>query len=233
MTACEKHYSIRNLSRQYSKGVVRRCSLKRSSEKFRKIQKKTPVFYCEFRKFSKNSFCYRTPPVAASTPKMELFAKIINFWKPNIAPSQMLGRVLDTPLKLENPSEVRLMRKRNPKSAHPNSSPTKIQKLCQVRVTLLISSACFNDTHMEKLCFIQFSTRMAGWLLLTFLICLHNQLSSIIHCIITYQEYRCLKNVIYQNELLLPTARFRAIWVGFCLNTGKRFFLRGFIFKPT
>ena len=145
----------------------------------------------------------------------------------------MLGRVLDTPLKLENPSEVRLMRKRNPKSAHPNSSPTKIQKLCQVRVTLLISSACFNDTHMEKLCFIQFSTRMAGWLLLTFLICLHNQLSSIIHCIITYQEYRCLKNVIYQNELLLPTARFRAIWVGFCLNTGKRFFLRGFIFKPT
>ena len=187
MTACEKHYSIRNLlSRQYSKGVVRRCSLKRSSEKFRKIQKKTPVFYCEFRKFSKNSFCYRTPPVAASTPKMELFAKIINFWKPNIAPSQMLGRVLDTPLKLENPSEVRLMRKRNPKSAHPNSSPTKIQKLCQVRVTLLISSACFNDTHMEKLCFIQFSTRMAGWLLLTFLICLHNQLSSIIHCIIKH-----------------------------------------------
>ena len=28
-----------------------------------------------------------------------------------------------------------------------------------------------NDTHREKLCFIKFSSRMAGWLLLTFLIC--------------------------------------------------------------
>ena len=37
-----------------------------------------------------------------------------------------------------------------------------------------------------KSCFIQFSKRMAGWLLLTFLICLHNQLSSIIHSIITF-----------------------------------------------
>ena len=43
-----------------------------------------------------------------------------------------------------------------------------------------------NDTHREKLCFIQISTRMAGWLLLTFLICLHNELSSIIHFINTY-----------------------------------------------
>ena len=40
----------------------------------------------------------------------------------------------------------------------------------------------FNDTH-KKNCFIQFSTRMGGWLLLTFLMCLHNQLSSIMHCI--------------------------------------------------
>ena len=38
-----------------------------------------------------------------------------------------------------------------------------------------------NDANSEKLCFIQFSTRMAGWLRLTFLICLHNKLSSIIH----------------------------------------------------
>ena len=41
------------------------------------------------------------------------------------------------------------------------------------------------DTHREKLYFIQISTKMAGWLLSTFLICLHNQLSSIIHSIIT------------------------------------------------
>ena len=37
-----------------------------------------------------------------------------------------------------------------------------------------------NDTHKEKLRFDQFSTRMGGWLLLTYFICLqHNQLSSI------------------------------------------------------
>ena len=44
-----------------------------------------------------------------------------------------------------------------------------------------------NDTYREKLCHIQFNKRMADWLLLNFLICLHNQLSSIIHFIITYQ----------------------------------------------
>ena len=50
-----------------------------------------------------------------------------------------------------------------------------------------------NDTHRESSltiltgkdwCFTQFSTGMAGWLLLIFLICLHNQLSSI-HSIIS------------------------------------------------
>ena len=50
-------------------------------------------------------------------------------------------------------------------------------------------------------CFIQFSTGMAVWLLLIFLLCLHNQLSSI-HSIISTD-----------------------VWVSFCLNTGKRFFL--------
>ena len=62
---------------------------------------------------------------------------------------------------------------------------------------------------------------MTGWLLLTFLICLHNQLTSIIHCIITYQEYRCLNNVIHETDsknkwLLLPasfTAKFRLVFV--------------------
>ena len=55
----------------------------------------------------------------------------------------------------------------------------------------------------KKLCFTQFSTRMDAWLLLTFFICLHNQLSSI-DSIITY---RGLENVIHQidstNEWLL------------------------------
>ena len=60
------------------------------------------------------------------------------------------------------------------------------------------STPC-NDTHREQLCFTQFSTRMAGWLFLTFFIYLHNQLSST-HSIITYKEYRCLKNVIHQTD---------------------------------
>ena len=42
-----------------------------------------------------------------------------------------------------------------------------------------------SDTHREKQGFTQFSTGMAGWLLLTFFICLHNELSSI-HSTITY-----------------------------------------------
>ena len=60
---------------------------------------------------------------------------------------------------------------------------------------------------------------MAGWLPLTFFVCLHNQLSSI-HTIITYWEYRCLKNVIHQidskNEWLFLSASFTAkLWLVF------------------
>ena len=43
------------------------------------------------------------------------------------------------------------------------------------------SSKCDNGKN-----FIQFSTRMDGWLLLTFFMCLHNQLSCIVHSIIAY-----------------------------------------------
>ena len=43
-----------------------------------------------------------------------------------------------------------------------------------------------NDTHREKLCYIQFNKRMAGCLVLNLLICLHNQLSFIINSVITY-----------------------------------------------
>ena len=41
----------------------------------------------------------------------------------------------------------------------------------------------------EKLCFTQFSKRMAACLLMTFLICLHNQLSYI-HSVITYERVK-------------------------------------------
>ena len=44
---------------------------------------------------------------------------------------------------------------------------------------LWLRDVCVNDAHREKLCFTQFITRMAAWLLLTFFICLHNQLSSV------------------------------------------------------
>ena len=43
----------------------------------------------------------------------------------------------------------------------------------------------FYDTQRDKLGFTQFIIRMAAWLLLTFFICLHNQLSSL-HSNITY-----------------------------------------------
>ena len=70
-----------------------------------------------------------------------------------------------------------------------------------------------NDTHREKLCFIQFSTKIAGWLLPTFLICLHNQLSSIIHFITRIKSTR-LKNMTHQvdskNEWLLVPASFKS-----------------------
>ena len=60
----------------------------------------------------------------------------------------------------------------------------------------------------KDLCFTQFSTRMAGWLLLIFLICLHNQINTF------HYQYRDLKTVIHQidskNGWLLLSARFTA-----------------------
>ena len=53
----------------------------------------------------------------------------------------------------------------------------KLLRFYQCFFTLLILT--------DKNCFTQFNTRMVAWLLLTFLICLHNQLSSI-HSIIIY-----------------------------------------------
>ena len=50
---------------------------------------------------------------------------------------------------------------------------------------LTLCNNYLNDTHRERLGFTQFSTGMAGWLLLIFLICLHNQLSSIYSIIST------------------------------------------------
>ena len=54
-----------------------------------------------------------------------------------------------------------------------------------------------NDAQREKIYFTRFSRRMAAWLLLTFPMCLHNQLSST-HYITRIKDYRSLKNVVHQ-----------------------------------
>ena len=41
---------------------------------------------------------------------------------------------------------------------------------------------------------------MAAWVLVTFFIRLHNQLSSM-HSVIRIKEYKCLKNVIHQIDI--------------------------------
>ena len=61
-----------------------------------------------------------------------------------------------------------------------------------------------------------FSLRMAAWLLLTFFIRLHNQLSSV-HSIVTgIKEDKCLKNLIHQidskHEWFLLSVSFTAMF---------------------
>ena len=85
-----------------------------------------------------------------------------------------------------------------------------------------------NDTRREKLCFTQFRARMAAWLLLTFFIYLHNQLSQ--RC----QRVHILKNVIHQrdrkNEWLLLSASFTTKCM---LVFVLMLFLRGLILNTT
>ena len=93
-----------------------------------------------------------------------------------------------------------------------------------------------NGTHREKLRFTQF-TRRNYWnkslATSTFFICLHNQLVSIhsLHITLSHiKEYRCLNKAIHQIDITWTVALFRniyrKIWVGFCLNIGKRFVLQ-------
>ena len=62
---------------------------------------------------------------------------------------------------------------------------------------------------MEELDSVQKFIETQGWLLLTFFICLHNQLSSF-----NSISFRCLKNIIHQvgstNEWLLFSVTFTA-----------------------
>ena len=52
------------------------------------------------------------------------------------------------------------------------------------------SSMSLNDTHMEQLDSVQNFIETQGWLLLTFFLCLHNQLSSFNPAIVQVPEKR-------------------------------------------
>ena len=96
------------------KGVLRNFAqfigLRSQACNFIKIETLAQVFFSEFCEISKNTFSYRTPPVAASAEvysepcqkfQMELFAKIVNDWKSlpifTKASSEMLDRALNMP----------------------------------------------------------------------------------------------------------------------------------------
>ena len=73
-----------------------------------------------------------------------------------------------------------------------------------------------------------------AWLLLTFFLCLHNQSSSI-HSTVTNEKVQMFEKGDSSNRQKTKAAPFGMfyfkIWVGFCLNTGKRFFLEASIYN--
>ena len=66
----------------------------------------------------------------------------------------------------------------------------------------------FNDTHTGELDSVQKFIETQGWLLLTFFICLHNQLSSFNSIIVQMSEKRDSSNS--KNEWLLLSVTFTA-----------------------
>ena len=53
---------------------------------------------------------------------------------------------------------------------------------------LLLQSLILHDTHMGQLDSVQEFNKIQGWILLTFLLCLHNQLSSFNSVIVQISE---------------------------------------------
>ena len=80
-----------------------------------------------------------------------------------------------------------------------------------------------SDTHREKLCFTQFSTRTVAWLLLTFFLCLHNQLTSIIS--LHVWKMWLIKQTVKMNTCSFEQVLRQIFGQFFFLNTGKRFYL--------
>ena len=74
-------------------------------------------------------------------------------------------------------------------------SPRKLTT--ELAIYYEVNLLVFNDTHMEKLVLlnsVQIFIEMQGWLLLTFFICLHNQLSSFNSIIVQISEKRDSSN---------------------------------------
>ena len=67
----------------------------------------------------------------------------------------------------------------------------------------------FNDTHLEELDSVQIFIEIQGRLLLTFFICLHNQLSSFNSIIVQMSEKR-VHQIGSKNEWLLLSVTFTA-----------------------
>ena len=88
-----------------------------------------------------------------------------------------------------------------------------------------------------KYCFIQLSKRMPGGLLLTFFDMFTQSIKlyyTLHYHVLGLQMFEKCDSSNWQEKWMVALSRkfYGKIWVGFCLNTGKRFFIRGFILKP-
>ena len=104
-----------------------------------------------------------------TTEKGQLFCRNISLW--------LLPLQTETQKKTSNSAQL------TSKAVNFN-----LEQRSQITLTISTGKNCVLLSSLQGL---------AGWLFLIFFICLHNQLS-FIHSIITYEEYRCLKNVIFQ-----------------------------------
>ena len=104
-------------------------------------------------------------------------------------------------------------------SLEPNSTDISLSLLkrkTRFPLTILTGKILFS---VQKIFEIQ------GWLLLTFSICLHNQLSSFNSIVIQMSEKRDSSNRQWKWMVASFSNFYGKIWVGFCLNIRKRFFL--------
>ena len=90
---------------------------------------------------------------------------------------------------------------------------------------ILVNKNSLNDTHREKQCFTQVSTRIRwNTRLADLFIYLHNQLRYTHSIWNINNEYWCLNEIFHQIDIKWMVANFYGkIWLRFCLNTGKRF----------